>query len=119
MSDVKQTLQRLTPGWFSAIAGAAIAGATLVPHHRILAGLGAGVSMLAIAIALTPCCDGCAAGQGCGASVTAKPPTLPPAVVVDDAGPVSTPPHPRDDESRMADPGALLARGACARGGCA
>jgi len=75
--------KRLTPGWFAAIAGAAVAGATLVPDHKIIAGLGAGIGMLAIALKLTPCCDGCAAGQGCG---DAKPTTI----AVGEPSPVST-----------------------------
>jgi len=83
IAELKAKTKRLTPGWFAAIAGAAVAGATLVPSHKVIAGLGAGLGMLAVALHLTPCCDGCAAGQGCG---PAKAPTI----AVGEPGPVVT-----------------------------
>lgn len=59
-------VKKLSPGWLAAIAGAAAAGATIVPGHRILAALGFGGAMFVVALKLTPCCDGCAQGAGCG-----------------------------------------------------
>jgi hypothetical protein len=71
-------LRALPIGWWGAIAGAAVAGATLFPSARVLAGAAAAAGMLTLAVKLTPCCDGCAAGKGCGGSPTtetADPPT--------------------------------------------
>jgi len=63
-------LRALPIGWWGAVAGAAVAGATLFPETRVLAGGAAAAAMLLLALKLTPCCAGCAAGAGCGSSPT-------------------------------------------------
>lgn len=53
-------VERLSPGWVSAVFGAAGAGALLVPNHRVLAGAALGAGVLLFALYMTPCCSGCA-----------------------------------------------------------
>lgn len=59
-------IKKLSPEFLGAIAGAAAAGAVIFPEHRIIGALGLGGVMLFIALKMTPCCDGCADGKGCG-----------------------------------------------------
>lgn len=67
------TLSKITnvsPGWWSAIAGAAAAGAMLMPGRRILAGAVLGGAMLALAVhKVAPC--------GCTDSKVAQPAIFP------------------------------------------
>lgn len=114
-------VKKLTPGWWGAIAGAAAAGATLVPSSRVLAGAAGGVAMLLVALHLTPCCDGCAAGQGCGASAPADPPTteVPLFPTAEDrVRALAMPPGVESPPTRAEDPGELLARAAVAATAC-
>lgn len=71
-------IKRITPGWWGAIAGAVAAGASLFPNGRLIGGAAAGAAMFLLAKKMTPCCDGCAAGQGCGDDVQSAdaPPTF-------------------------------------------
>jgi hypothetical protein len=58
-------LRSLSPGWWSAVAGAAGAGAIIVPAHRVVAALVGGGTMLAIALwQEKPCCASCAESPG-------------------------------------------------------
>lgn len=86
-------VKKLSHGWLAAIAGAAAAGATIVPAHRVLAAVGFGGAMLFIALKLTPCCDGCAQGAGCGgeAASSSTPATTPttPSTTIAEGEPVS------------------------------
>jgi hypothetical protein len=68
--EIVDKLKRMSPGWFGAAAGVAVAGAALFQGSRLLAGLLGGGAVLALGIYVTPCCDGCAQGQGCGGSAT-------------------------------------------------
>lgn len=73
------TLKKLSPPWWGAIAGAVAAGATLAPNHRILGGALGGLAMFYIAKKLTgPCCAECA-----GASSSAATPDSPPSLRTD------------------------------------
>jgi hypothetical protein len=58
------SLKKLSPQWWGAIAAAAAAGATVFAEHRVLGGLALGGAMLWLARkASAPCCASCA-GQG-------------------------------------------------------
>lgn len=124
IAEVKAKAKRLTPGWFAAIAGAAVAGATLVPSHKVIAGGIAGLGMLAIALHLTPCCDGCAAGAGCGATTsTTVPPTAPKLAVGEPAPPGGTGGLDEVDPKRPFDGTPIIVfdrtgGGGCGAGGC-
>lgn len=70
--QILHEVAHVPPQWWGAIAGAVAAGAVLVPNHRVLAGAGAGVAMLLLAVrpwaspaASTPCCQECAEGAPC------------------------------------------------------
>lgn len=80
MSNLVHTLRGIGPGWWSAAAGAAGAGALLFPSNRWLAGaLGAG-AVLAIALWKGDC--GCGCGGDCGgAAGTTADPSRPPVSV--------------------------------------
>jgi hypothetical protein len=60
MRDPISQLRSLSPGWWGAVAGAAAAGATIVPGHRFLAAAIGGVALLAVALSqAAPCaCHG-------------------------------------------------------------
>lgn len=73
-----ENVKRISPGFWGAIAGAAAAGATIWSGNRVLGGLLAGGAMFLVALKLTPCCDGCAQGKGCGG--TSEPAPAPEAV---------------------------------------
>lgn len=56
-------IRELDVSWYGAAAGAAAAGAALVPDHRILAGLLAGAAVLALGMSRKKsgaCCAECA-----------------------------------------------------------
>jgi hypothetical protein len=58
---IPDSLRKLPPAWWGAIAGAAVAGATLFPSARLLGGLGAAGLVLYVAHKATaPCCADCA-----------------------------------------------------------
>lgn len=77
MTSIATRLRKLSSGWYAAAAAAAAAGATLVPERRVLAGLVGGLAVLGVGLWKSePCCDGCAAGQGCAGTA---PPPAPPA----------------------------------------
>jgi hypothetical protein len=78
-----ENVKRISPGFWGAIAGAAAAGATVFSTNRVLGGLVAGGAMFLVALKLTPCCDGCAQGQGCGDAKTAAPAAPGPAAVAE------------------------------------
>lgn len=64
----------LHPEWYAAAAGAAGAGALLMPNHRLLAGgLGAAL-VLALAIKQhAPCCQECAEHKPCAGAEPLPP----------------------------------------------
>lgn len=80
-------LQNIGPQWWGAIAGAAGAGAIVVPSHRIVAALAAGslVAWLALGMpgvgtkAAAACCDDCAHGSStpCSESAAAATDVVP------------------------------------------
>jgi hypothetical protein len=104
-------VKRISPGWWGAVAGAAAAGAALVPSSRLLAGALAAGAVFALALRNTPCCEGCAAGAGCAPTDTTSPPRATPTdvVVADASGGNAPPPF---------DPATLFARGRCFDAGC-
>lgn len=54
-------LKSVSPAWWGAIAGAVVAGATILPDARIVGGIGAGIAMFVLARKMSaPCCAGCA-----------------------------------------------------------
>jgi hypothetical protein len=53
-------LKRMSPAWYGAAAGAAVAGATLFPDARLFSGLLGAGAVLALGLYVTPCCDSCA-----------------------------------------------------------
>jgi hypothetical protein len=53
-------LKRMSPAWYGAAAGAAVAGATLFPDARLFSGLFGAGAVLALGLYVTPCCDSCA-----------------------------------------------------------
>ena len=72
-------LKNLFSGWWAAAAGGAVAGATLFPESRVAAGALGGAAVLAFALwRSAPCCEGCAAGQGCGGTAEAPDPHVDP-----------------------------------------
>lgn len=73
------TVEHIGPQWLGAAAGAAAAGAVIVPNHRVLAGGLAAAAVLALAMyatkpanAASACGAGCAGGDG--GSYDAAPP---------------------------------------------
>lgn len=78
-------VKRITPGWWGAIAGVAGGAAALFPGRRVLAGAIAGAALFGLALHMTPCCDGCAGGQGCGGAAPPTAPSSPPIVPTDRA----------------------------------
>jgi hypothetical protein len=73
-------VKRISPEFWGAIAGAVAAGAILFPSSRVIGGAIGGAAMFVVALKLTPCCDGCAKGQGCGARESIALEVTPPAV---------------------------------------
>lgn len=71
-------ITNISPGWWSAVAGAATAGAVLVPDHRITAGAVLGSVLLVVALYKAPCCSACA-GKPAAPTATAgtQPVSLP------------------------------------------
>jgi hypothetical protein len=68
-----ETLKKLSPQWWGAIAAAVAAGASVFSNHRILGGLALGAGMLYVAKrASEPCCAACA-GEGDHASEPEAP----------------------------------------------
>lgn len=56
--DLVTALRALSPVWWGAVAGAAAAGATIVPESRVFAAVIGGGIVLAIALTHTACgCD--------------------------------------------------------------
>lgn len=87
MRDYVHDVQELSPAWWTAIGGAAVAGAVLVPTHRVVAGLVAGAALVALALARMPrkaCCAACAGGAGASAPAPAPTPTPMPTVTLVD-----------------------------------
>jgi len=85
-------LRSISPGWYSAIAGAAAAGAVLVPGSRVVAGVAAGGAVLLLALANTSsssakgaCCASCAGGDDHADKMPAPP------ILVPDAPPAGAP----------------------------
>lgn len=72
------TLRNVSPSWWGAVAGAAVAGAALVPSARLLAGAIGGGALLALAIKFSgPCCAECAESQQqAQQAATAQPQTF-------------------------------------------
>ena len=66
---IAHQLEQIGPQWWGAIAGAAAAGAVIVPSHRIIAGLAAGAAVAWLALGRpmptkAPCCASCADHSG-------------------------------------------------------
>lgn len=66
-------IKKLDVAWYGAAAGAAAAGAALVPNHRIFAGIVGGALVLAIGVWRSPCCAGCAEATSSPAPAEGKP----------------------------------------------
>ena len=66
-------VKRISPSYWGAVAAAAGAGAMVFSGNRILGGLALGGAMFLLALQLAPCCDGCAAGAGCGGTTATQP----------------------------------------------
>lgn len=76
LDDARDRLESLSPDWWGAIAAGAIAGATLVPGHRLAAGAVGGAIMMGIALWRAEPCKGCkgAAAADLGAVADDPPP---------------------------------------------
>ncbi|TXH47102.1 MAG: hypothetical protein E6Q97_27955 [Desulfurellales bacterium] len=71
MSEVFERAKRIKPEWWSAIAGAAGAGALVAPGHRVWGALLLGGAVAALAYSQTACCESCAHGGTCAGEADA------------------------------------------------
>jgi hypothetical protein len=62
-------IKRVKPEFWGVIAAVAAVGAATFGNKILGAALLGGAAFV-VALQFTPCCDGCAQGQGCGGSVT-------------------------------------------------
>jgi hypothetical protein len=98
-------IKKIPPTWWAVVAGAGAAGATIFDKHRVLAGAVAAGAAFLFALYVTPCCDGCAAGQGCGGPYTSGNPLAQPGQAV------ATIDIETGDAAPSSDPGMILSRG--------
>lgn len=71
-------VKALSPVWWSTVAGALVAGATVVPSHRVVAALSFGSVMFGVALAVTEASSSCECGPGKVVPAPPAPPTSAP-----------------------------------------